>query len=159
MANESKNNSMCLDIVICADLNRSINPAIYEIQDDALLFIQKAFKENDYQHVPETLDQISIKIAAYRSYGVDTEATLESPFFCLGIKDEHEQFDKFITELEALYGKSEQKDPPECVSVVLEPNVIRNDTERNVLWMFSNAGIGWINRQLHSISEKSNIKS
>ena len=84
--------SYSVDIVMCIDATGSMSHILNEVKANALSFYQKfvdAMEEAD-----KGVDQLRIKVIAFRDYGYDDQPMVESKFFVL--PEQGEEFKAFV---------------------------------------------------------------
>lgn len=125
-----------VDIIMCIDATGSMAPILDEVKKNALslygLFIDGMEIEN------KEVDQLRVKIIAFRDYICDTEPMVESPFFIL--PNQSESLKAFLEKIEACGGG----DTPECafeaISVALKSDwTTEGRKRRHVIAIFSDA--------------------
>lgn len=83
-----------VDIVMCIDATGSMSSIINEVKTNALSFYRKFVDAMNNEC--KSVQQLRIKVIAFRDYGCDTEPMVESKFFVLD--DESTDFHNFSTE-------------------------------------------------------------
>ena len=125
-----------VDIVMCIDATGSMSSIINEVKTNALSFYRsfvKAMKEGD-----KSVQQLRIKVIAFRDYGCDTEPMVESKFFVLD--DESTDFHNFVNGIEATGGGDGPENSLEAIALAMKSDWVRTGTKRrHVIIMWTDA--------------------
>jgi hypothetical protein len=130
-----------VDIVMCIDATGSMSSIIEEVKANALSFYQKFVDEMEAQDPPKSVQQLRIKVIAFRDYGVDSEPMVESKFFTLGGgDDESDKFHEFISGIEAAGGGDEPENSLEALTLAMKSDWVRTGSvRRHVIIMYTDA--------------------
>lgn len=96
----------CVDIVMCIDATRSMEPIIDEVKRNALSLYESFLDGMELEN--KSVSALRVKIIAFRDYICDAQPMVESPFFDL--PDQARQLETFLDGIEAIGGG----DDPEC---------------------------------------------
>lgn len=125
-----------VDIVMCIDATGSMKPIIEEVKANAMSFYQKfveAMEENDKE-----VEQLRIKVIAFRDYGCDAEPMVESQFFVL--PEQNEEFRAFVASIEAKGGGDEPENALEALALAIKSDWVAGaGKKRHAIMMFSDA--------------------
>lgn len=125
-----------VDIVMCIDATGSMAPIINEVKENALSFYQKfvdAMDEND-----KSVEQLRIKVIAFRDYGCDSEPMIESQFFTL--PESNDAFRAFVNGIEAKGGGDEPECALEAIALALKSDWTTGGSKRrHAVLVFSDA--------------------
>ena len=105
-----------VDIVMCIDVTGSMSGILDEVKAKALSLYPKFVAE--MQKFEKSVEQLRIKVIAFRDYGVDSEPMLESKFFVLD--EEKEEFLDFVSALEPLGGGDTPESALEAISLAFK---------------------------------------
>ncbi|MCR4655262.1 MAG: VWA domain-containing protein [Lachnospiraceae bacterium] len=126
----------CVDIVMCIDATGSMAPIIEEVKSNALSFYQRfieAMEENDKE-----VEQLRIKVIAFRDYIADSEPMSESGFFVL--PDQTESFESFVSSIEASGGGDTAENALEAIALALKSDWTTGGSKRrHAILVFSDA--------------------
>ncbi len=127
-----------VDIVMCIDATGSMASIINEVKANALSFYRKFVDEMEAQEPPKSVQQLRIKVIAFRDYGVDSEPMVESKFFVLD--EEGDQFHEFVDRIEATGGGDEPENSLEALALAMKSDWVRTGAvRRHVIMMFTDA--------------------
>ena len=127
-----------VDIVMCIDATGSMSSIIDEVKANALSFYQKFVDEMEAQDPPKSVQQLRIKVIAFRDYGVDSEPMLESKFFTLD--GESGAFHEFVEGIEATGGGDEPESSLEALALAMKSDWVRTGSvRRHVIIMYTDA--------------------
>ena len=127
-----------VDIVMCIDATGSMSSIIEEVKANALSFYQKFVDEMEAQDPPKSVQQLRIKVIAFRDYGVDSEPMVESKFFVL--PEDNEAFHDFVNGIEALGGGDEPESSLEALALAMKSDWVRTGSvRRHVVIMYTDA--------------------
>ena len=129
-----------VDIVMCIDATGSMHAIIDEVKSNALSFYQKFVDEMEAQDPPKSVQQLRIKVIAFRDYGVDSEPMVESKFFVLGDGGEDAQFHDFVNNIEASGGGDEPENSLEALALAMKSDwVTTGAVRRHVIMLYTDA--------------------
>lgn len=115
-----------VDIVMCIDATGSMAPILEEVKANAMSFYQKfsdTMDDND-----KSVEELRIKVIAFRDFGVDSDPVQESEFFTL--PDQSEQFRAFVSGIEARGGGDIPESGLEAIALALKSNWTTGGTKR-----------------------------
>ena len=125
-----------VDIVMCIDATGSMSPIIEEVKSNAISFYQKcieAMEENDKE-----VEQLRIKVIAFRDYGCDSAPMQESEFFTL--PEDNEAFRSFVSSIEATGGGDAPENALEAIALALKSDWTTSGAKRrHAILVFSDA--------------------
>ena len=125
-----------VDIVMCIDATGSMASIIEDVKRNALSFYQKFVDEMEAKS--KSVQQLRIKVIAFRDYGVDSEPMVESKFFVLD--EESEEFHDFVNAIEASGGGDEPENSLEALSLAINSDWVKTGSvRRHVIIMYSDA--------------------
>ena len=127
-----------VDIVMCIDATGSMAHILDEVKANALSFYQKFVDEMEAQDPPKSIQQLRIKVIAFRDYGVDSEPMVESKFFTLDT--ESGEFHSFVDKIEAEGGGDEPENALEALAIAMKSDWVRSGAvRRHVIIMYTDA--------------------
>lgn len=127
-----------VDIVMCIDATGSMASIIDDVKRNALSFYQKFVDVMNAQDPPKSVQQLRVKVIAFRDYGVDAEPMVESPFFVLD--EENEAFHRFVDGIEASGGGDEPENSLEALALAMKSDWVRTGSvRRHVIIMYTDA--------------------
>lgn len=125
-----------VDIVMCIDATGSMFPIIDKVKENALSFYQRfvdAMEESD-----KTVEQLRIKVIAFRDYGCDDKPMEESEFFTL--PKQNEEFRACVSGITACGGGDAPENALEAIALALKSKWTTVGTKRrHVILVFSDA--------------------
>ena len=125
-----------VDIVMCIDATGSMSPIIEEVKSNAISFYQRfieSMEENDKE-----VEELRIKVIAFRDYGCDTEPMVQSEFFSL--PDQNEKFKAFVGSIEAGGGGDGPENALEAIALALKSDwTTKGSRRRHAILVFSDA--------------------
>ncbi len=125
-----------VDIVMCIDATGSMAPIIDEVKENAISFYQRfidAMEENDKE-----VEQLRIKVIAFRDFGANGEAIVESDFFVL--PDQSENFRSFVSDIQAVGGGDAEENALEAIALALKSDWTTGGAKRrHAILVFSDA--------------------
>lgn len=125
-----------VDIVMCIDVTGSMDSIISEVKANALSFYQKFVDEMNNKE--KSVQQLRIKVIAFRDYGVDSEPMIESKFFVLD--EEKDAFYDFVNGLEAIGGGNIPENSLEALALAMNSDWVRTGSvRRHVIVMYTDA--------------------
>ncbi len=125
-----------VDIVMCIDATGSMASIIDDVKKNALSFYQKFVDEMEAKS--KSVQQLRIKVIAFRDYGVDSEAMVESKFFVLD--EESSEFHAFVNAIEASGGGDEPESSLEALALAMNSDWVRTGSvRRHVIIMYTDA--------------------
>lgn len=125
-----------VDIVMCIDATGSMGTIIEDVKANALSFYQKFVDEMEAKS--KSVQQLRIKVIAFRDFGVDSEPLVESKFFVLD--DESREFHDFVSNIEATGGGDEPENSLEALAVAMNSDwVTTGSVRRHVIIMYTDA--------------------
>lgn len=125
-----------VDIVMCIDATGSMASIIEDVKSSALSFYQKFVDEMEAKS--KSVQQLRIKVIAFRDYGVDSEAMVESKFFVLD--EESREFHDFVNAIEASGGGDEPESSLEALALAMNSDWVRTGSvRRHVIIMYTDA--------------------
>ena len=125
-----------VDIVMCIDATGSMASIIEDVKRSALSFYQKFVDEMEAKS--KSVQQLRIKVIAFRDYGVDSEAMVESKFFVLD--EESREFHDFVNAIEASGGGDEPESSLEALALAMNSDWVRTGSvRRHVIIMYTDA--------------------
>ena len=125
-----------VDIVMCIDATGSMAPIIERVKESALSFYCKFVDsmEESYKEV----EQLRIKVIAFRDYGCDDEPMTESEFFTL--PSQNEQFKSFVNGIEARGGGDSPENALEAIAKAIRSEwTTDGNKRRHVVLIFTDA--------------------
>ena len=128
-----------VDIVMCIDATGSMSSIINKVKENALSFYQKFVDEMEAQK--KRVQQLRIKVIAFRDYGVDSEPILESKFFTLDAKNgEDGDFYKFVEGIEAMGGGDDPESSLEALALAMKSDWVQTGSvRRHVIILYTDA--------------------
>ena len=108
-----------VDIVMCIDATAAMTPFLDEVKSNALSFYQRFFDGMEEQACGN-IEQLRIKVIAFRDYGFDDEPMVESEFFVL--PDQNDEFKSFVQNIDALGGGDEPENALEAIALANKSN-------------------------------------
>lgn len=125
-----------IDIVICIDATGSMDPILDEVKRTALAFNQM-FRDAMLSS-GKTVEQLRVKVIAFRDYIIDSEPMRSSDFFVL--PDEERKFKDFLDSIEASGGGDEPENALEAIATALKSDwVTTGGKRRHVILLFTDA--------------------
>ena len=125
-----------VDIVMCIDATGSMASIIDDVKRNALSFYQKFVDEMEAK--TKSVQQLRIKVIAFRDYSVDSEAMVESKFFVLD--EESREFHDFVNAIEASGGGDEPESSLEALALAMKSDWVRTGSvRRHVIIMYTDA--------------------
>lgn len=125
-----------VDIVMCIDATGSMASIIEDVKRNALSFYQKFVDEMEAKS--KSVQQLRIKVIAFRDYGVDSEPMVESKFFVLD--EESGEFHDFVNAIEASGGGDEPENSLEALALAINSDWVKTGSvRRHVIIMYSDA--------------------
>lgn len=125
-----------VDIVMCIDATGSMASIIEDVKRNALSFYQKFVDEMEAK--AKSVQQLRIKVIAFRDYSVDSEAMVESKFFVLD--EESREFHDFVNAIEASGGGDEPESSLEALALAMKSDWVRTGSvRRHVIIMYTDA--------------------
>ena len=125
-----------VDIVMCIDATGSMASIIDDVKRNALSFYQKFVDEMEAK--AKSVQQLRIKVIAFRDYSVDSEPMVESKFFVLD--DESAEFHDFVNAIEASGGGDEPESSLEALALAMKSDWVRTGSvRRHVIIMYTDA--------------------
>jgi hypothetical protein len=138
-ADDTANNqslAYAVDIVMVIDATGSMRPVIDEVKQHALRFhdqLQAKLTEKN-----KRVDQLRIRVVAYRDFAVDTSALEASEFFAL--PDDREAYAAFVNGLSAGGGGDEPESGLDALAYAIDSDWVRDrDKRRHVIVVFTDA--------------------
>ncbi len=126
----------CVDIVMCIDATGSMSPIIEEVKANALSFYERfidAMEENDKE-----VEELRIKVIAFRDFGCDSKPIEESQFFTLPA--DNESFRAFVGGSRAEGGGDTPENALEAVALALKSDWTTSGAKRrHAILVFSDA--------------------
>ena len=127
-----------VDIVMCIDATGSMSAIIDEVKSNALSFYKKFVEEMEAQDPPKSVQQLRIKVIAFRDYGADSEPMVESKFFVLD--DESSEFNEFMNGIRACGGGDVPENSLEALALAMKSDWVRTGSvRRHVVIMYTDA--------------------
>lgn len=127
-----------VDIVMCIDATGSMSSIIEEVKANALSLYQKFVEEMEANS--KSVQQLRIKVIAFRDFGVDSEPLVESKFFVLNEDGEAEAFHNFVSNIEASGGGDLPESSLEALAVAMNSEwVTSGSIRRHVIIMYTDA--------------------
>lgn len=125
-----------VDIVMCIDATGSMSSIINDVKANALSFYRKFVQEMEAKD--KSVQQLRIKVIAFRDYGCDTEPMVESKFFVLD--DESADFHNFVNGIEATGGGDGPENSLEAIALAMKSDWVRSGSKRrHVIIMWTDA--------------------
>lgn len=125
-----------VDIVMCIDATGSMDAIIDDVKANALSIYQKFVDEMEAKG--KSVQQLRIKVIAFRDYGVDSEPMVESKFFVLD--EEAEAFRDFVNSIEATGGGDEPENGLEALALAINSDWVKTGAvRRHVILMYTDA--------------------
>lgn len=133
-----------VDIVMCIDATGSMDHILDEVKRTALSF-DKMFR--DAMHASgKIVEQLRVKVIAFRDYIIDSEPMKESPFFVLPAQQS--QFKAFLDGIEASGGGDEPENALEAIATALKTDwVTTGGKRRHVVLVFTDASALELNQR------------
>ncbi len=127
-----------VDIVMCIDATGSMSSIIEEVKANALSFYQKFVDEMEAQDPPKSVQQLRIKVIAFRDYGADSEPMVESKFFVLD--DESTEFHEFVSNIDASGGGDGPENSLEALALAMKSEWVHTGSvRRHVIILYTDA--------------------
>lgn len=125
-----------VDVVMCIDATGSMSPVIEEVKRNALSF--HANMTDRLEDSGREVDQLRIKVIAFRDYGCDSEPMVQSEFFKL--PEENSAFEAFVNGIEASGGGDGPENALEAIALALKSDwTTGGDKRRHIVLMFTDA--------------------
>lgn len=125
-----------VDIVMCIDATGSMSPIINEVKNNATRLREKFMDE--MKKVGKRVENLRIKIIAFRDFGCDAEPMVESKFFKLD--EEKAEFVDFVNNITATGGGDEAENSLEALAVALKSDWTKSGSvRRHVTLMYTDA--------------------
>lgn len=125
-----------VDIVLCIDATGSMAAIIEDVKRNALSLYQKFLEGMEAK--AKSVQQLRIKVIAFRDFGVDSQPMMESPFFVLD--EENEKFYDFVNGIEASGGGDEPENSLEALALAMNSDWVRTGSvRRHVIIMYTDA--------------------
>ena len=125
------------DFVICIDATASMAPYLDEVKANALSILQKyveGVEESGY-----TLEQLRIKVIAFRDYKYDEVPMVESAFFTL--PEERDAFESCLNGIEAKGGGGGAENALEALALALRSDWTTGGyRRRHIVLLFTDSG-------------------
>lgn len=125
------------DFVICIDATASMAPYLDEVKANALSILQKyveGVEESGY-----TLEQLRIKVIAFRDYVCDEVPMVESAFFTL--PEERDAFESCLDGIEAKGGGGGAENALEALALALRSDWTTGGyRRRHIVLLFTDSG-------------------
>lgn len=132
-------NGYNIDFVMCIDATGSMKPFMSEVKANVLSFYRKfveKMEERGWGYY--SVDQLRIKVIAFRDYAYDAEPMVESRFFVLD--DEVEELYSFVDKIEASGGGDGPENALEALAIAMKSDWVRTGTKRrHVIIMWTDA--------------------
>ncbi len=145
-----------VDIVMCIDATGSMASIIEDVKSNALSFYQKFVDEMEAKS--KSVQQLRIKVIAFRDYSVDSEAMVESKFFVLD--EESEEFHDFVNAIEASGGGDEPESSLEALALAMNSDWVKTGSvRRHVIIMYTDASALKLGEQRGEAGYPSNMPS
>ena len=126
-----------VDIVMCIDATAAMTPFLDEVKSNALSFYQRFFDGMEEQACGN-IEQLRIKVIAFRDYGFDDEPMVESEFFVL--PDQNDEFKSFVQNIDALGGGDEPENALEAIALALKSDwTTEGAKRRHIIAVFTDA--------------------
>lgn len=139
-----------VDMVICIDATGSMSPVIEKVKEGA-----KAFNDDLSKIMSEKgklIDDLRIRIIAYRDFYVDGEVPLEeSNFFSL--PKEKLDFSNFVSKIEAYGGGDEPENGLEAVALAMKSDWSQSGNRRRQVIVV------WTDASSHKLEKSQEVKS
>ena len=124
-----------VDIIMCIDATASMGPILDEVKRTALtlprMFLEAMDRENKHS------DSVRFKVIAFRDFGVDSEALIESDFFS---QHEGDKFERFVKSIEPSGGGDIPENALEALAYAIKSDWQREGTKkRHVVLLFTDA--------------------
>lgn len=133
---QSMNMDYNIDIVMCIDATGSMDPILDEVKRTALSFDERFKSAMD--STGKSVNQVRVKVIAFRDYIIDSVPMLESKFFVLPA--ERNQFKRFVDSIEATGGGDEPENALEALANALKSDWVKTGGKRrHVVMMFTDA--------------------
>ena len=127
-----------VDIVMCIDATGSMSSIIDEVKTNAKSLLPKFIDEMEAQDPPKSVQQLRVKVIAFRDYGVDSEPMLESKFFTLD--KESGEFYEFVNDIEACGGGDAPENSLEALALAMKSDwTTEGAVRRHIIIMFTDA--------------------
>lgn len=126
-----------VDVVMCIDVTGSMHGILETVKTNALKFsgdLQKSLEEKD-KHI----DELRVKVIAYRDFGFDAEYALEETDF-LVLPEQESEFNSFVHSLEPGGGGDEPENGLEALSLAMQSDwTKKGDKRRQIIVVYSDA--------------------
>ena len=121
-----------VDFVMCIDATGSMKPFMSEVKAKVLSFYCEFVEK--MEEMEYSVDQLRIKVIAFRDYGCDSEPMVESRFFVLD--DEVEELYSFVDKIEAKGGRAGGQNALEALALAMKSDWVTDTRRRHaiILW-------------------------
>ena len=131
-----KGDGNCVDLVLCIDATASMAPYLEEVKANVLSIWQKlveSMEEYEYE-----VEQLRVKVIAFRDYAYDKEPMVESKFFTL--PEQQKEYTDFIDGIEAKGGGGGAENALEAIALALKSDWTTGGARRrHVVLVFTDA--------------------
>ncbi len=125
-----------VDIVMCIDVTSSMRPVIDEVKDNAIGFrehFERKLAEKD-----KRVEQLRVRVVAYRDFAVDADALQTSEFFVL--PEKQAAFESFVRGLTHGGGGDAPESGLDALAIAMRSDWVRSlDRRRHVVILFTDA--------------------
>lgn len=129
-----------VDIVMCIDATGSMSSIINDVKANALSFYQKFVDEMEAQSPPKSIQQLRIKVIAFRDFSSDSEPITESKFFVLGDEKQDKEFHDFVEHIEAEGGGDAPENSLEAIALAMQSDWVRSGSvRRHIIILYTDA--------------------
>ena len=126
-------NGYNIDVVMCIDATESMKPFMSEFKANVLSFYRKFVEEMEARG--DSVDQLRIKVIAFRDYDCDSEPMVESRFFVLD--DEVEELYSFVDKIEAKGGRAGGQNALEALALAMKSDWVTDTRRRHVIMLWT----------------------
>ncbi len=125
------------DFVICIDATASMAPILNAVKANVLSLLDRFIETlNEWDH---KVEQLRVKLIAFRDYAYDEEPMVESAFFML--PEQEDAFKSCLDGIEAKGGGGGAENALEALSLALESDwIAEGPWRRHIVLLYSDAG-------------------
>jgi len=125
-----------VDIVMCIDVTGSMGPVLEAVKEGAIRFSAELTRKLDAES--KRVDQLRLRVIAFRDYGEDSDALDVSEFFVL--PDQSVDFEAFVRKLRAGGGGDAPESGLDALALAIKSDWVTGlDRRRHIVVMFTDA--------------------